>query len=109
MSLYKQIPCRSNQCVSHKLKVRPTLSGARKYYEFWVAAVQADPGNENSQFVWDRSRIPILGSMWLPNQPSDSGQNEDHAEVMLGRRGRPGLNDDTGSKSQKYLCETAKC
>lgn len=73
----------------------------------WVGGVQSDPYNETSQFVWERSGIPILGSLWDNDEPNDSDQNEDHVVISIhGSRKNASLNDETGSKTYRYICES---
>ncbi len=74
----------------------------------WVGGVQEDPDNEDSQFIWDQSRTPILSSLWGPDEPNDWNGNEDHVEIWMHSGGQPGLNDYTGSRAKTYLCEAEK-
>ena len=71
----------------------------------WVGGVEANMAEENGEFVWDRSREPILGSLWADDQPNDFGSangTQDHVELWLTIAR---LNDERGSEPQFYLCE----
>ncbi len=73
--------------------------------DVWVGGVEANMAEENGEFVWDRSREPILSSLWADGQPYDFGSangNQDHVELWLTTAG---LNDEMGSALQFYLCE----
>ncbi len=78
----------------------------------WVGAVRQDSDDDNSQFVWDRSRTPVLTSLWDPREPSNTGGNEDYVEFRMYIKSGgdlSGLNDDKGFKTKSYLCEVDKC
>ncbi len=61
--------------------------------------------DEDGEFVWDRSREPILASLWADDQPNDLGSangTQEHVELWLSTAR---LNDESGSAQQFYLCE----
>ncbi len=76
----------------------------------WIGGVKADPDDEISQFIWDRSKTPILRSLWRPNEPNNAKGNEDHVLISLPNKFTPVqvLIDDPGSRHFFYLCETEK-
>ncbi len=64
-----------------------------------------DLDTDTGVWVWDHSGEPINWNMWDPvDYEPDGGNLHDHVFFRISREG---LEDDSGSFTRYFLCETA--